>query len=87
LAIASAIVKTMGKILLLAIAIWLVITILKQYRQSIEKKDTETKPLPEDMVQCISCGVHLPKSDSLLINNEYYCCESHSKNEADSKNS
>lgn len=75
----------MGKILLLAIAIWLVITILKQYKKSVEKNEAASKAVSEDMVQCSKCGVHLPKSDSLLVNQQYFCCESHSQSEAHSK--
>lgn len=68
----------MGKILLLAIAVWLLVTILKRYGQSMQ--NSSPKPGgPEDMVQCTYCKVHLPKSDSLLIDNQYYCCEAHSK--------
>ena len=77
----------MAKIFLLAIAIWLVITILKRYLKNIEassasadgsnKLDPE-KSESEDMVQCAYCGVHLPTSDSFLVGNQYYCCEAHS---------
>ncbi|MGZ8251839.1 MAG: PP0621 family protein [Methylophilaceae bacterium] len=75
----------MGKILLLALAIWLIITVLKRYGRSVDparKAKTaadaaETKS--ESMVQCANCGVHLPKSDSLLIEGQYFCCEAHSK--------
>lgn len=70
----------MGKILLLAIAIWLLVVVLKRYRRSMEASTKTAEPVkPENMVQCAHCGVHLPKSDSLLINKQYYCCEAHSK--------
>ena len=73
----------MGKILLLTVAIWLIITILKRYRQSVENQGSaskqETEAKSEKMVQCANCGVHLPKSDSLLVNDQYFCCEAHSK--------
>lgn len=72
----------MGKILLLAIAIWLVISVLKRYRQNIEsstKSSESPEAIQEDMVQCAYCGVHLPKSDSLFVNNHYYCNIAHSQ--------
>lgn len=29
------------------------------------------------MVRCVHCGVHLPVSESLLSNGQYYCSEAH----------
>jgi len=72
----------MGKILLLALAIWLIITVLKRYGRSVEppqKPESAAGNAAESMVQCAHCGVHLPKSDSLLIEGQYFCCEAHSK--------
>jgi uncharacterized protein len=75
----------MGKILLLALAIWLIINVLKRYGRSVDptqKAKTAAEAaesMSETMVQCAHCGVHLPKSDSLLIEGQYFCCEAHSK--------
>lgn len=68
----------MGKILLLAIGVWLLITVIKRYGQNMQNPSSQPGS-PEDMVQCAYCNVHLPKSDGLLIGNQYYCCEAHSK--------
>lgn len=68
----------MGKIILLAIAIWLLIAVIKRYSQSMQNPSPRAGG-SEDMVQCAYCNVHLPKSDSLFIDNQYYCCEAHSK--------
>ena len=63
------------KILLLCIAFWLVLSLLKQYRRSV---DTPTPRSPEEaMVQCATCAVHLPKSESLEQDGRFYCCEAH----------
>ena len=70
--------SNMGKILLLAIAVWLIFKVLKQYTQSVNKTE-EPQSASEDMVKCAHCGIHLPKSDSLLIKGEFFCCEAHSK--------
>ena len=51
----------MAKILLLAIAIWLLYAVVKRYLTSVEPKDQDPAK-PEDMVQCAHCGVHLPKA-------------------------
>ncbi len=74
----------MVKIILLALAIWLVITVLRNYRKNLEASSGITpKPVDksesasESMVQCAHCGVHLPTSDSFLVDGKYYCCEAH----------
>jgi uncharacterized protein len=67
----------MAKILLLAIAIWLLYAVVNRYLKGVAQQD-QTPANPEDMVQCAHCGVHLPKSESLLVEDRHYCCEAHS---------
>jgi len=68
----------MLKILFLALAVWIVISILKSYSRNIDSQ--VKKPVkPENMVQCAECGVHLPKSDSVCEQDQYYCSVEHSK--------
>ncbi|HSF46839.1 MAG TPA: PP0621 family protein [Burkholderiales bacterium] len=31
----------------------------------------------EDMVQCRQCGVHLPKSESIVTRGQFFCSEAH----------
>lgn len=68
----------LGKLLLLALAVWLILSLLKQYRRSMD-----APPAPrgeaQDMVACAVCGVHLPKSESILKKGAYYCCKEHSE--------
>ena len=69
----------LGKLLLLALAIWMVVLLLKQYRRGIEPAKPP-KPLEaQDMVSCKECGVHLPKSESILKQGAYFCCKEHSE--------
>lgn len=35
------------------------------------KKDT--KPQPNDMIECASCGVYVEVGESILSNGRYYC--------------
>lgn len=69
----------MIKILLLAVVVWLVYSLLKKYARSVEKDEmaTPSSPIEEDMVRCAQCGVHLPKSESILARGEYYCSDEH----------
>jgi uncharacterized protein len=73
--------KIMFKILLLAIAIWLIIKIVKAYQQNLENQSSaaKNKTAPEEMVRCKNCGVHHPISESFLVNGHYFCSMAHSK--------
>lgn len=33
----------------------------------------------EDMVRCAHCGIHLPRSDAVLIGGETWCSREHAK--------
>jgi uncharacterized protein len=33
--------------------------------------------LPEDMVRCAVCGVHLPRSESFTSRGQFYCSDEH----------
>ena len=37
----------------------------------------DTPPLPERMVRCAQCGVHLPESDALADGDRHFCNEAH----------
>jgi uncharacterized protein len=67
----------MGKIILLVLGVWLLVVLLRQYRRGV---DASGKALtaPEHMVRCAVCGVHLPKTESIMKKGTYYCCEEHS---------
>jgi len=56
---------------LIAVVYWL----LKSYsRQPTQESKPETS---EDMVRCSQCGVHLPKSESILSGGEFFCSDAH----------
>ena len=60
--------------LLMAIAV-VVYLLLKSYRKNVPQQDTP--PLAEDMVRCAQCGVHLPKSESILVGGNFFCGVEH----------
>lgn len=69
----------LGKLLLLALAIWMVLLLLKQYRRGIGTRPRQSgKSESQDMVSCKECGVHLPKNESILKKGAYFCCKEHS---------
>jgi len=68
----------MAKLLLLAVAAWLVYSILKRYAKNLNSRNS--KPSDEEkMVKCAHCGVHLPQSESVRIAQTDYCSEAHAQ--------
>lgn len=35
--------------------------------------------LAEPMIRCAECGVHAPKSDSIVVAGDTFCCAAHAK--------
>lgn len=68
----------MIKLLLLALGVWVVYRIFKSYGRSL-KQGEETPPasVSEDMVRCVHCGVHLPRSESIVSRGEFFCSNEH----------
>lgn len=72
----------MAKLILVAAAIWLIITILKGYRKSLnqaERTRSSTSAQGEAMVQCEHCGIHLPASESVKAHGQTFCCAAHAR--------
>ncbi len=57
--------------------------LLKSYSKQPTKKDETFNA--EDMVRCSKCGVHLPKSESILAGGEFFCSEAHRLENAEGK--
>jgi uncharacterized protein len=70
----------MGRILffvLLAIAVYLI-------WRSLQRRDGGPRPdverVPQAMVSCATCGLHVPRQEALLLGDRYFCCEEHRRN-------
>jgi len=73
----------MGRLIFLIAVVAVVYWLLKSYlRQPSQKAAPETS---EDMVRCSQCGVHLPKSESILAGGNFYCSEEHRREHKESK--
>ena len=69
----------MAKIILVVLGLMLAWWILKGYRRRVDRRDG-APPQPadgENMVQCAHCGVHLPRSESLLTQGQFFCSADH----------
>lgn len=66
----------MSRLLFLLAVIVVVYLLLKSFRRSAPKQDVPPAPV-EEMVRCAKCGVHLPKSESILAGGNFYCSDAH----------
>lgn len=70
----------MSKIVLLVIAfaaaLWLVRGLRKR---SNDNAATPASPGAEDMVRCSHCGVHLPRGESVMSEQQYFCSVQHQR--------
>lgn len=57
-----------------AIAV-VVYLLLKSYRRN--STPPPEAPKTEDMVRCLQCGVHVPKSESVQAEGRNFCCIAH----------
>ncbi|PKO47221.1 MAG: hypothetical protein CVU29_03430 [Betaproteobacteria bacterium HGW-Betaproteobacteria-22] len=84
----------MWKLIFLAIIIWLAIYLIRQSLKSNQTpapgnrsesganhSNTEN-PEIENMVQCASCHIHLPRSEAFLVNGKFYCSKQHIRQDA-----
>jgi uncharacterized protein len=42
----------------------------------------QARSLAEPIVRCASCGVHAPKSESVFVAGQYFCCAEHARRHA-----
>lgn len=64
----------MSRLLLLAAIAAVVYLLIRSYRKEIPRQD---QSVAEDMVRCAHCGVHLPKSESIMAGGEFFCGVAH----------
>ena len=59
----------------LVVGVWLLIRSLR--RPSLPKEPEPPAPQNEEMVVCLQCGVHLPRSEALPGRDGVFCGEAH----------
>lgn len=72
----------MSKLIFLFIAGLVAYGLIRSYlrrdgRSDADADASKTKPSGENMVRCQHCGVHLPVSESLLSQGNYFCSNEH----------
>jgi uncharacterized protein len=73
-------VKGLGKLILLIVIGFVVYLVFKNYRRRVHRNEESASPRPdESMVRCAQCGVHHPRSESLLSEGKFYCSPEHER--------
>lgn len=65
----------MGKLLFFGLLALVVYLLLRKGQR--EQRIEQSAKAPENMVRCARCGVHLPRSESILSGGQFYCSEEH----------
>lgn len=65
------------KLILLALGAWVIYRLFKSYGRKIKQEDAPKPEAGEDMVRCAHCGVHLPRSESIVSHGESFCTNEH----------
>ena len=66
-----------ARLLLLLVIVALLMWLLKRlFSGNPEPEKLETKA-SENMLQCKYCGVHVPESSTISVNQLPYCCQEH----------
>ncbi|MEJ2345037.1 MAG: PP0621 family protein [Gammaproteobacteria bacterium] len=67
----------MVRSIVLIVAIWLAITIIRQMLRN-QRPEPKPRSLPTgNMVRCAHCGLHIPQDEALRNGEDYYCSERH----------
>jgi uncharacterized protein len=69
--------RLMLRLILLAAAIWLAITFIRQLLQSGKTPERGTRTGEQNMVRCAQCGTHVPESEALQDGGRFFCSERH----------
>ena len=66
----------MIKLLFLALV---VIAAYRLFAGALRPSRNRGRPVNEDMVRCAHCGVHVPRSESISGDGDFFCSEEHSR--------
>ena len=66
----------MSRLLFLLAVIAVVFLLLRSFRKKAQLQQDEPAEA-EEMVRCAQCGVHLPKSESIMAGGKFFCSDAH----------
>ncbi len=65
------------RIAIIAIVIWLLIRMVRGYRNRIRNSPSRKGDSIDTMVRCARCGLHVPKREAFRRGDRFYCCRRH----------
>ncbi len=70
----------MAKILVIVLGVLVAYWLLKRYRTGLSGREERRQDgSGEDMVRCVRCGLHLPRSESIVAGSDVFCCTEHER--------
>lgn len=66
----------MGRLLFLLAVVAVIYLLIRSYRRSPPASPRSAAP-GEDMVRCAQCGIHLPRSEAIQADGEFFCSQAH----------
>jgi len=74
----------LGKLIFIIIIVLLAYWVIKARKRTNTKIESLTDA-SEDMVRCAHCGVHLPESESIVNEGDFFCSDKHYHKHIESK--
>ena len=65
------------RLILLGLVIWLFFRLYQRFIKGHSSQKQETRKIDGDMVRCKHCGIHIPESEAINKDNDYYCSQDH----------
>jgi len=73
------------RLILIGVVVWVVLQALRRILGFLNPPKSPPPPgSTQNMVRCARCGLHLPEAEAIKERGEYYCCEEHRRQQADS---
>jgi uncharacterized protein len=66
-----------ARLLILLIVVAILLWLLKRLFSGDSEAEKPESARVENMRQCKYCGVHVPESSIVIVNDEPYCCQDH----------
>ena len=66
---------TLVRFLILALAVWLIARTVR--RLLAKPQPPSAAEGVKNMVRCAQCGLHLPETEAIPHQSQYYCCKQH----------
>jgi uncharacterized protein len=67
----------LARLLIIAVAVWLAIYFLRRAFQHLNPPKSSERGATKNMVRCTHCGLHLPESEAINYQGQYFCCLEH----------